>query len=139
MRYIKWEKALYKMRKSEKPLSNGLNWADCLPHYRVTDLMSEQVSDFCLFVCTSRPANFAATAGGLLLTNWRHGEVKTWSLFNEILSVPLSFCQTLEVFWFDCNFFWGTQFPNPTKIHKELYDAHSCVQSKKTNETLRNF
>ena len=29
-----------------KPLSNGRKWADYLPRYHVTDLISEQVSDF---------------------------------------------------------------------------------------------
>ena len=46
--YVKWEKA-------RKPLSNGRKWADYLPRYHVTELISEQVSDFsfghqkCLF------------------------------------------------------------------------------------------
>ena len=46
--YVKWEKA-------RKPLSNGRKWADYLSRYHVTDLISEQVSDFrfghrkCLF------------------------------------------------------------------------------------------
>ena len=37
--YVKWEKA-------RKPLSNGRKWANFLPRNHVTDLMSEQVSDF---------------------------------------------------------------------------------------------
>ena len=47
-RYIKWEKA-------RKPLSIGRKWRDYLPCCHVTDLISEQVSDFgfghwkCLF------------------------------------------------------------------------------------------
>ena len=38
--YVKWEKA-------RKPLSNGRKWANYLPRYHVTELISEQVSDFC--------------------------------------------------------------------------------------------
>ena len=37
--YVKWEKA-------RKPLSNGRKWANYLPRYHVTELISEQVSDF---------------------------------------------------------------------------------------------
>ena len=39
LRYINWEKA-------RKPLSDGRKWADFLPCYHVTDLISEQVSLF---------------------------------------------------------------------------------------------
>ena len=40
LRYIKWENA-------RKPLFKGRKWADYLPFCHVTDLNSEQVSDFC--------------------------------------------------------------------------------------------
>ena len=41
--YVKWEKA-------RKPLSNGRKWANYLPRYHVTNLISEQISDFCLYL-----------------------------------------------------------------------------------------
>ena len=107
--------------KGEKPLSNGLKWADCLQLYRVTDLMSKQVSDFCLFVCTSRFANFAKW-------KWSNHNSKSCS---EIRAVT-PFWIWLWNFQFEtfnfCLFVCTSRFANFAKGKCSNYDSKNCFE-----------
>ena len=53
LRHIKWKKTYLKWEKARKPFSSGRNWADFLPRYHVTVLISEHVSDFRFGPCSS--------------------------------------------------------------------------------------
>ena len=53
LRHIKWKKTYLKWEKARNPFSSGRNWADFLPRYHVTVLISEHVSDFRFGPCSS--------------------------------------------------------------------------------------